>query len=172
MAHVCPFGAGDVASAVAARVSQGAAGALELGKDDVAGIRRTVAHLSIRQQRRTSRYLGADSRSSRVQQSLHSVLAAQEAIDWPPITVSALRPPSQGPQQGGRSGYLAPKLLLKGGQPYQVLQRGRGGTLGPAVDGAAVSVPLRARADAGGEAVGDGEGEGDGGRGRREGRRA
>lgn len=40
------------------------------------------------------------------------------------------------------------------------------------MDRAALNVPLRAGADARGEAVGDGEGEGDGGGGRRQGGRA
>lgn len=139
----------------------------ETGKDEDAGMRRPGA-----QQRRTSRYLGADGRSGRVQQSLHSVFTAQEAVDWAPVAIAALGPPSQSSQQSGGPGNLAAKLLLQGGQPDQVLQRGRGGTLGPGVDGAAVNIPLRARADAGGEAVGDGEREGDGGRGGREGRGA
>lgn len=135
----------------------------ETGEED-AGIRRTVVHLCLSQQERTSTYLGADSCSSRVQQSLHSILAAQKAIDRPPVTISALWDPSQGSQQSGWSGCLATELLLQGCQPDQVLQRGRGGALGRAMDGAAIHVPLRARADAGGEAVGDGEREGDGGR--------
>lgn len=45
MTHVCPFGAGDVASAVAARVSQGAARALKLGRVRAA-IRSTDEHLT------------------------------------------------------------------------------------------------------------------------------
>lgn len=99
VAHVLPLGTGDVGAAVAAGVSQVAVGALredrKLGAGDKRRRRFSQGEDKSGKHRkatcRGSCYLRADGGGCRVEQRLHGVLAAQEAVDLAPLSLPSLR---------------------------------------------------------------------------------